>query len=62
MQKSILCTISEEFKELMAELYPEKYRERRERRRGGGGEQRQEIIKAVIWLTWNIITITVIKL
>jgi hypothetical protein len=60
MQKSILCTISEEFKELMAELYPEKYRERRGRRRKR--EQRQEIIKAVIWLTWNIITITIIKL
>jgi hypothetical protein len=44
----------------MAELYPEKYRERRGRRRRG--EQRQEIIKAVIWLTWNIITITIIKL
>jgi len=44
----------------MAELYPEKYRERRGRRRRG--DQRQEIIKAVIWLTWNIITITIIKL
>jgi hypothetical protein len=44
----------------MAELYPEKYRERRGRRRRR--EQRQEIIKAVIWLTWNIITITIIKL